>query len=145
LTVGNETYNVLRVRHLKNYDLVAKLQQKFYDNGIHYLKKTKKHVETDAPLKIVKFFYLEEIDEGIYLDKREEFHAYIKVPRYMSWDEFEEVTQKVKYNWFESKFDAALGAFYHDRKLHEVVRIYSDKIGLNYLQQLRKLYLEKIK
>jgi hypothetical protein len=45
----------------------------------------------------------------------------------------------------ESKFDAAKASFYYDGELHEVIRIYSDKIGPEYLIELHKLYLEKMK
>jgi hypothetical protein len=55
------------------------------------------------------------------------------------------LTNKVKYNWVESKFDAAKASFYYDGELHEVIRIYSDKIGPEYLIELHKLYLEKMK
>jgi len=62
----------------------------------------------------------------------------------MRWEEFDDITNKVKYNWVESKFDAAKASFYYDGELHEVVRIYSDKIGPDYLKELRKLYLDKM-
>lgn len=145
LQVYDERYNVLRIRHLKNYDLVEKLQRSYNENGIHFLHKSKKYKDELVKIKIVKFFVFLEIAESIYLDKREKKFAYLKIPRHLSWDEFEILNNKVKYNWIESKFDAAKGAFYYGGELHEVVRIYSDKIGPEYLQKLRKVYLEKMK
>jgi hypothetical protein len=141
----DEKYNVLRIRHLKDYDLLEKLQKSFTANGIRFLHKAKKYKDEPVKIRIIKFFLLKEIAENIFLDKREKHHAYIKIPRHLSWDEFESITNKVKFNWVESKFDAAKGSFYYDGELHEVVRIYSEKIGLEYLQELRKLYLEKMK
>jgi hypothetical protein len=96
-------------------------------------------------IRIIKFFNLEEIAEKIYQDRREKYHAYIEIPRHLNMDEFDALNNKVKYNWVESKFDAAKASFYYDGELHEVIRIYSDKIGPEYLMELRKLYLEKMK
>ena len=139
----DERYNVLRVRHLQRYDMIGKLQQAYQDNGIFFLHKMKKGLEEPAQIKIVKFFHLNQIDEGIYLDQKEEFHAYLEIPKEYCWEEFNDLTNRVKYNWEESKFDAAIGAFYYQGQLHEFVRIYSNKLNLAYLRELRKLYIEK--
>ncbi len=145
LQIYDTKYNVLRVRHLKDYNLLEKLQRSFTENGIRFLQKSKKYKDELARIRIIKFFSLEEIAENIFLDKREKYHAYLTIPRHLSWDEFEAITNKVKYNWVESKFDAAKASFYYDGELHEVIRIYSDKIGPEYLVELRKLYLDKMK
>ena len=145
LHLNNTDYNVLRVRHLNRYDLIGKLQQAYSDNGIHFSSKNKKSLKGKAQIKVIKFFSLEKIDKGIYLDRKEDFHAYIEIPAHYEWDAADELSNRVKYNWQESKFDAAVGAFYYKGKLREFVRIYSNKISLEYLQQLKKLYLEKMK
>jgi len=145
LSVHDVKYDVLRIRHLKDYDLLEKLQRSFTENGIQFLHKSKKYKDELVKIRIVKFFTLNEIAENIFLDKNEKYHAYIEIPRHLDWEEFIAITNKVKYNWVEGKFDAAMGAFYYNGELHELVRIYSDKIGLDYLQDLRKVYLEKMK
>lgn len=145
LQVFDTKYNVLRVRHLKDYNLLEKLQRSFSENGIHFLQKSKKYKNELVKIRIIKFFNLEEIAEKIYQDRREKYHAYIEIPRHLNMDEFDALNNKVKYNWVESKFDAAKASFYYEGELHEVIRIYSDKIGPEYLMELRKLYLEKMK
>lgn len=145
LQIFDTNYNVLRVRHLKDYDLLEKLQRLFTENGIRFLQKTKKYKDEAARIKIIKFFKLEEIADQIFLDRREKNHAYLEIPRHLKWAEFETLTNKVKYNWLEGKFDVAKASFYYDGELHEVIRIYSDKIGIEYLQELRKMYLDKMK
>lgn len=144
LYVFDTKYNALRVRHLEDYNLLEKLQRLFVENGIQFLHKSKKLKDELVKIRIIKFFDLEEIAEKIYLDKREKNHAYFEIPRHLGWDEFVALTSKVKHNWIESKFDAAMGAFYYDGGLHEVVRIYTEQIGSEYLQELRKLYLSKM-
>lgn len=145
LKIGNEKFSVLRIRHLKNYDLLKELQERYLEKGIRYLKKSKNIQEEESTVKIVKFFNLEKQGEGIWFDKRENYHGYFELPRKISWEEFNELTKNVKNNWDGSKFDAALGAFYHDKGLHEFVRIYSEKIETGYLQKLKDLYLSKLK
>jgi len=144
LQVFDTSYNVLRVRHLKDYNLLEKLQRSFAECGIHFLHKSKKYKDELVKIRIIKFFDLKEIAEKIYLDKREKNIAYFEIPRHLSWEEFETLNNKVTHNWLESKFDAAMGAFYYAGELHDVVRIYSGQIGQEYLQNLRKLYLEKM-
>jgi len=145
LHIFNEKYDVMRVRHLKDYSLLEKLQRSFEEKGFRFLRKSKKYKDEEVKIRIIKFFSLEEIGEKVFQDKREKNHAYIEIPYHLNWDEFGELNDKVKYNWVDSKFDAAKGAFYYDGELHEVVRIYSDKIDPEYLLSLRKLYLDKMK
>jgi len=71
LQVFDTKYNVLRVRHLKDYNLLEKLQKSFSENGIHFLHKSKKYKDELVKIRIIKFFQLEEIAENIFLDKRE--------------------------------------------------------------------------
>jgi len=143
--IHNENLDVLRVRHLKRYDLIGKLQQSYQEQGICFLQKTMRGFSGTVQIRVVKFFNLQPIDEGIYVDAKEEFHAYIEIPKHHEWEDFNCLTDKVKYNWEESNFDAAMGAFQYQGQLHEFVRIYSNKLSLGYLQQLRKLYIQKIK
>lgn len=143
--VYDEKYNVLRVRHLNDYNLLEKLQRSFEELGIYFLRKSKKLHNEVVKVRIIKFFLLEEIEKHIFLDRREENHAYLEIPQYLNWEEFDAVANRVKYNWMGSKFDAAKGALYYDGVLHEVVRIYSDQLATENLKEIRKLYLEKIK
>ncbi|MGQ8337143.1 hypothetical protein ACUNWD_11390 [Sunxiuqinia sp. A32] len=145
LNITSQTFNVLRVRHLNNYDQVGRLQEVYEKHGLKFISKQKKSYEDEAQIKVVKFFNMRPIAEGIYIDGKEEFHAYIEIPKYHEWGDFNELSNRVKYNWDGSSFDAAEGSFFHKGKMHEVVRIYSNKIDLDYLKGLRKLYFEKMK
>lgn len=144
MQVFDEKYDVLRVRHLEDYSLLEKLQRSFENQGIHFLRKAKRLKDEPVKIRIIKFFSLEQIDEGIFLDTQEENHAYLNIPGYLHWAEFDVVANKVKYNWEGSKFDAAKGAFYHHGALHEFVRIYSNQPDTDYLKELRKLFLSKM-
>jgi hypothetical protein len=145
MNIYDTKYNILRIRHLKDYNLLESLQNSFSKNGIEFLHKAKKYKNDTAQVRIVKFFLLQEIDTGIYLDKLEKKHAYLEIPRYISMEEFTNIYSKVKYNWQESTFDATRATFYYGSKLHEVIRIYSDKLELMQLKPLSNLFLEKMK
>lgn len=145
MQVFDEKYDVLRVRHLEDYSLLEKLQQSFESEGIKFLRKGKRLNNEPVKIRIIKFFSLEDLGDGIFLDAREENHAYLQIPAYLHWAEFEVLANKVKYNWERRKFDAAKGAFYYDGALHEFVRIYSDRFDPDYLRELRKLFLAKLR
>lgn len=145
LQIVDTTYNVLRVRHLNRYDLIGDLQEAYNQQGIYFMMKSKKGLKALSVIKVVKFFNLSPLAEGIYLDNKEENHAYLELPKELCWEDFLALTNRVKYNWEDSKFDAASGAFFHEGRIHEFVRIYSNKLSKEYLQGLRKLYLEKLK
>ena len=136
-------YQVLRIRHLKDYNRLTGLQQLYCDSGILFKQRNKLRHEDQSFIDIEKFFELIEIGEGLFLDTREACHAYIEIPFYPSWDEFIHWTNRVKYNWEGSAFDAALGSFFYGGKLHSFVRVYSDKLTGSFLTALKDLYRQK--
>ena len=81
---------------------------------------------------------------GIYLNADDTTFAYIEISKYLDAEEFIQVSMDVKYNWDGHEFDAASASFYKDGTLYEVVRIRSDKMDLNYLKAIQKLYEAKI-
>jgi len=145
MTIGSVFLNVIRVRHLPQIDLVEKIQEAYVKQGINFLMNKKLKGKLEAQVKIIKFVTLEKVGEGIYINPLEPTFAYIEIPKYLSPEAFIKVTMDVKYNWEGHEFDAAYGSFYNDRKLNEVVRILSNKIDREYLANIRKLYLQKIR
>ena len=143
-TIVHEDFPVIRLRHFGNYDIVEPLQEAFRKAGIRYMKRTKKQGEYDALIRIVKMLYLKQVEPNIFIDLKEDYHGYILIPKFLSWNQFMKITQQVKYNWFGSKFDAAYGSFFYNTRLYEFVRIYSSKLDTDYLQDIRSLYLEKL-
>jgi hypothetical protein len=145
LTIGSEFLNVIRLRHLPQLDVVGKIQEAYNKQGIGFLMNKKLKGRLESYVKIVKFLELEQIAEGVYSYIADPTFAYIEVPKYMNQATFAKVSMDVKYNWDGHEFDAASASFYNEGKLHEVVRIRSDKMDANYLTEIRKLFLDKIK
>ncbi len=88
---------------------------------------------------------LEKIDDGIFFDLDEKDHGYFTIPHKLTWKHFEDITQKVKHNWDHSTFDAALGHIHENFGVVDMIRIYNPNINRNYLIDVRKLYLDRIK
>lgn len=145
MEIGSEFLDVIRMRHIPQMDLVAKIQEAYMQQGINFLMKKKLKGKLEARVKIVKFSNLEEVGEGTFISVDEPTFAYVEIPKYLDRKEFTTVSMDVKYNWEGHEFDAARGSFYKDGKLYEVVRIRSDKLDADYLSKIRKLYLDKIK
>ncbi len=145
MNIGSEFLNVIRVRHLPELDLVEKIQEAYSKQGINFLMKKKLSGNLEAEVKIVKFITLEILSKGIYKDEKEQNTGYIEIPRFLDGEEFDKVSMDVKYNWEGHEYDAASGSFYKHGKLNEFVRIYSNQISKEYLEDIQKLYFEKMK
>lgn len=145
MTIGSVALNVIRMRHLPQIDLVEKIQEAYMKQGISFLMNKKLKGKLEARVKIVKFSMLEEVGTGIYVSTEDPTFAYVEIPKYLNRVDFTKVSMDVKYNWEGHEFDAARGSFYNKGKLHEVVRIRSNKMDIDYLSEIRKLFLEKIK
>lgn len=145
MSIGSEFLNVIRVRHLPDMEMVGKIQEAYQNHGIEFLMNKKLKGKLEAEVKISKFLTLEKLGDGIYNSTLEPTFSYIEIPKFLHREAFIKVSMDVKYNWDGHEFDAAIGSFYSKGRLHEVVRILSNKNDLEYLSAIRKLYLAKIK
>jgi len=145
ISIGSTFLNAIRVRHLPAVDMIEKIQEAYANQGIKFLMNKKLKGKLEAEVKIVKFLILEELAEGVYLNSEDPTFAYIEIPKYLSAEAFMKVAMDVRYNWEGHEFDAASASFYKDGKLYEVVRIRSDKMDLEYLNKIKKLYSDKIR
>jgi len=145
MNIGSEYLNVIRLRHIPQPDMVAKLQEAYQNQGIQFLMHKKLKGKFEVKVKIVKFLLLENLGEGVYLNSEDPTFAYIEIPNYLNTETFQKVSMDVKYNWDGHEYDAARASFYIDGKLHEAVRIRSDEMSLEYLLGIKKMYHQKIK
>ena len=137
---------MVRLRHLDSFDQLIPIQNEFIKAGIHLkmnlLTSTKNEI---GFIQLLKMFHIRKLEKGIYLDTSEDYHAYLVLSRNLTREEFDETTLKVKYNWELTSFDVAYGCFFIRGKLKDMVRIYSKNLSAEYLTELRKLYLLKMK
>jgi len=139
-------FNVVRLRHLDSFDQLIPIQNEFIKAGIGLKMNSGVNIKNETGyIQLMKLFNIRKLDKGIYIDTSEDYHAYLIIPHKLTREEFDETTLKVKYNWESTGFDAAAGCFFIRGKLKEMVRIYSKNLTIEYLTELRKLYLQKIK
>jgi len=144
LTIGSTSLDAIRLRHLPETDLVEKIQEAYHGQGVSFLMNKKLKGRIEAHAKIVKFLMLEELTNDIFLNADDSTFAYIVISRYLNSEEFNQVFMDVKYNWEGHEFDAARASFYKDGKLYEVVRVRSDKMDVEYLKEIQKLFEAKM-
>ena len=144
LSIYNEVYNVIRIRKVENYDQINDLAKQFEEHGIEFQKRISKQVKADALIHLCKFFKLEDLGSEIYLDHSEKEFLYFYLPKYLDWEMFEKATKNVKYNWDKSQFDAALGFVFKDSKVKDMVRIYHEKVDIDFMKSLKDLYCKEI-
>ena len=144
LTIGSTLLDAIRLRHLPEIDLVEKIQDAYISQGFSFLMNKKIKGRVEAHSKIVKFLTLEAHADNIFFNADDPTFAYIVISKYLTSEEFIQVSMDVKYNWEGHEFDAARASFYNEGKLYEIVRIRSDKMDVEYLKAIQKLYEAKI-
>jgi len=144
ITIGSTFLDAIRLRHLPKLDMVEKIQEAYVGQGITFQMNKKLQGRLEARTKIVKFLVLEELAPGIFHNAEDPTFAYIEIPKYLEPELFAQVSMDVKYNWEGHEFDAASASFYNNGKLFEAVRIRSDKMDVNYLKEIQKLFVAKI-
>ena len=90
---------------------IKEIQEAFEGNGISMLMSSDKQNKVSVHVILKKVFCLQKMTDELFLDAHEANHAYFEIPKSLSFDQFAVLTQKVRYNWLESKFDAALGYY----------------------------------
>lgn len=145
ITIFNNVYHVIRVRHIEQYADIKELQAYYVSLGINFKDKPSKFGHDTGITRLNKFFSLEKLEDNFYLDTVEANHGYFKIPKQLSWNEFEDLTKQVKYNMDLLHFDASIGFIYDHFKAVDIIRIYAEKLNLDILKQIRTKYLERIR
>ncbi len=142
---GDKLINAIRIRHINNYSIIKDIQQLLINSGINLLSSAGSFKNISAKITLNKNFSFKKLSEDICIDAEESNHSYFKIPKQLSFEEFTQLSKKVRNNWFESKFDAAVGCYITDQSVVDFIRIYCDKQEPEYLENLRNLYLRLIK
>ncbi len=140
LCVYNTDYNAIRLRHLKDFDHIAEIQEHYRDAGITFAR-TKK-VEDSAVIQVKKIFQVKSISDKIFKDIEKDMY-YLKIEEQLTWSHFKKVTIQVRNNVQISAFDAALAIIYGSNVL-DLVRIYSTSLSIEELEKLHDKYEELI-
>lgn len=137
--IKNNLVNIIRFKGL-SYNMISEVLEHFMDVGIEF-EKIKKIAPYESIIKIRKFFRLNKLDDGIYEDMDEKQYFYLKVNEHIDWDTFEEITQNIRYNIGDIKFDAAQTSVYDAFGLVDFVRIYHRNKDVKNLISIRQNYV----
>lgn len=138
LTLFNKQTPCLRV-FMDNYNQIAELIIYYKQKGLQFAayKEVKSY---QSLIKLRRYFEMERMDIGIYHAIDQHNTYYIEVPKFLEWDNFEQVTIGIRNNWDHKLYDAAQAAVYEKKGIIDMVRIYDKKTNLKNLQFLKAQY-----
>ena len=142
LEFGQHKYSAIRIKYFPDYEHLHLLQSCCIKEGVEFIKKIQ--MSESALVKICKCFVLEELEQGIFMDKNEEHRGYLTIPRQITQDQFSDTITEVRNNDDCPLFDAAMGAIIIDSKANEMVRIYSENLDLSLLKCVKEKFTKSI-
>lgn len=143
LTIRSRKLNGIRVKGISNYNAIAQIQ-KYYQEAGYDFAKSKKLKDTNALIRINRFFILTELEKGIFMSHKNSDVFYLEIPRYMDWDEFRTITYEIKHNIIDSNYDIAKGIFYTDEGITEMLRVVKPKAKVELLKQIQQNYIDRL-
>lgn len=135
LNFNEQQFFAIRVKNFPDYSHLNQLQECFMQQGVQWMNKINFMNETEV--KITKCFELEEANDKIYLDKIEKNKGYIFLENTMNRAHFDDTIKQIKNNSNRIFFDAVPGTFIIKTKTVDVVRIFSEQLKVELLQNLK--------
>lgn len=135
LNFDKQQFPAIRIKNFPDYSHLSQLQECFMQQGVQWANKIPFMNEAEA--KITKCFELEKANDQIYFDKVEEDKGYIFLNNSINRPNFDNSIKQIKNNSTQILFDAVPGTFIIETKAVDVVRIYSGRLKLELLQNLK--------
>jgi len=142
IELEDQKFNVLRLKKIPPKQL-SKVIDAYREQGIR-LHSFGRNINEAAVIHIRKFFYLEKIEKGFYLDLDEPEKGYVEIPRKFKWQEFQHIVKKVKNDCPHKNFDAAFGTISKYGVTQDIVRIYCPVLDKGTLLTIGKSFLKHL-
>ena len=142
LNFGGEQYPAIRVKNFPDYKMIAKLQLCLAEKGVVFAKKV--HLSDSAVIKTTKCFALDPIDDGLYLDHRQNKTGYVAFKKLISDETYAKAINEIRNNTECPLFNVARGAIILGDEITDIVRIYSEHIGIDMLKCIQQKFEEMI-
>jgi hypothetical protein len=139
ISVEGTTYPVIRIKNIREKDCISELQSRFQEKGFRF-NTNPEPLQSKGMVKIVKYFSLVEVKEGIYFDRMVQELGYFEVPRSMEWDLFEDMTNRIRVNVALGTFDAAMGLFHKGGGEVNIIRIFNPVRSARNLALIKQQY-----
>lgn len=141
--IGSRKLNGIRVKGINRYSDIAQIQE-YYAAEDYEFARSEKFTDTDSLIRVNRFFNVDRMAKGIYKSNIEEDVYYVRVPRYMTWDEFRKITFEIKNNIPDKNYDIAKGIVYAGAGIIEILRIVKPKATVESLQMIQEKYIKKL-
>ena len=135
-------YSAIRVKYFPDYEHIHLLQSCCIKEGVEFTKKV--HTADSALVRVNKCFVLEELEEGIYIDKKEDHKGYITIPKQISDSEFSKILIDIRNNTDCKLFDAVMGAMIINSRAKDIIRIYSANLDFHLLECIKERFKKSI-
>lgn len=142
ININSRKLNGIRIKGINRYSEIEQIQQFYKQEGIEFAK-SEKFTDTEALIRINRFFEIEELSEGIYKSQVEDDVYYVEVPKYMKWEEFKTFTFEIKNNMVDKNYDIAKGIFYMNGGITEILRIIKPKATVELLKVIQQKYIDR--
>ena len=142
--IFDQTCPVIRIRDLGSFQNIKKIQKLYLEEGLNFKKKIKSIHGEEAMITQHKLFYLEDLGDGMYLDRSQPHHGYFIIPKYIDFTELIRLTKLVKYDVSLLFFDASLALYYEGEGMVHMIRIYRENLTTERLKAIRDKYISLI-
>lgn len=102
---------------------IPRIIEEFKKEGVEF-ETDQKYDGADTFIKLRKYEIFTKMDEGIYSGVDND-HYYIKVPKYIEWDDFVQLIFSIRNSGDFGVFDAALASLCLKNEILEFIRIYT--------------------
>jgi len=143
VTINSRKLNAIRVKGINRFTEVEKVQQLYKDSGFEFVK-SEKFTNTEAVIRVNRFFEISELEKGVFKSEIEDDVFYVETPRLIEWNEFKRITIEVKNNIADSNYDVAKGIFYINGSITEIIRIVKPKATVDFLKTIQQKYIERL-
>ena len=134
----NKPTTCIRV-FMDDYDQLPDLISHYKKAGMAF--QARKEIKPfQSLIEVRKYFELKPMEQDIYVDLDQPDTYYLRMPSYLSWDEFEKATISIRNNMSHKLYDAAQAAIYEKSGLVDLVRIYDRKATIETLTLLKQKY-----
>lgn len=141
ISMNHASCCAVRISGIKSYDHIFALQQCYRDQGLVLKRKVKDIDNSEALIQIYRFFTLNEIETGLYVNAEDTDIGFFRIERVVEWTQFAASINLLRSNCSGKLFDAAKSFVYRNAEIVDLVRIYSKNNSLDLLKTLQQKYL----
>jgi len=142
--IGSRKYNGIRIKGIHRYSHIRDIQEAYKIEGFDFARNVRINQETEAIVRVNKFFNLKHISDRIYQSPQNKDRFYIVIPQQMTWDDFRDITFKIKNNISITNFDIAKGILYENDGITDMLRVIKPNITIDMVKEIEQKYLDQL-